>query len=410
MPALCLFEDDGVRHLAPLTLTRHAADLRLGMHTLAEMHRRAFNAEPLAFHGRPEVAAVTRQEHPEAAVNEPPAGAALWVNARYVPEPGALLDRLRAAARPGEPARAFRQRGAVVAAWLPEPPATDPLAAFDGLAEETVDGARMLDRLWHLLDDVGARIAADFDAFGKQGVEGTVRDGARVVGDAVWIAPGAEVRPGAVISALDGPVVLAEGALVEENAVIQGPCYVGEKAVVKATARVDGSAIGYWSKVGGEVHGSVVHSLSSKAHDGYLGNSYLGRWCNLGADTNTSNLKNDYGEVSMYDPVAGDFVGTERQFLGLVMGDHAKCSINTMFNTGTVVGVFANLFGASFPPRFIPSFTWGGADGIVEYRLDKALRVAEAVMARRKTPLTDADRALLAAVFEGSRDAREAAA
>jgi UDP-N-acetylglucosamine diphosphorylase/glucosamine-1-phosphate N-acetyltransferase len=169
---------------------------------------------------------------------------------------------------------------------------------------------------------------------------------------------------------------------------------------VKAAGRVEASAVGTWSKVGGEVHESVVHSFSNKAHDGYLGNSYLGRWCNLGADTNTSNLKNDYGEVTVYDAVVGDFVPTGRQFVGLFMGDHAKCSINTMFNTGTVVGVFCNLFGSGFPPRHVPSFSWGGAEGLVPYRIEKALRVAEAVMARRGVPLTEADRALLAAIAE----------
>ncbi|MEM6289545.1 MAG: hypothetical protein AAF845_20565, partial [Bacteroidota bacterium] len=201
-------------------------------------------------------------------------------------------------------------------------------------------------------------------------------------------------------SAASGPVWIGADAEVGENAVVRGPVFLGPKAVVKPAARVDTSAIGYRSKVGGEVHGSVLHSLSSKGHDGYLGDSYLGRWCNLGADTNTSNLKNDYGEVTLYDAVAGDFLPSGRQFAGLFMGDHSKCSINAMFNTGTVVGVFCNLFGAGFPPRHVPSFAWGGADGLVPYRSDKAFRVAEAVMARRDRTLTEAERTLLAAIAE----------
>jgi UDP-N-acetylglucosamine diphosphorylase/glucosamine-1-phosphate N-acetyltransferase len=193
-------------------------------------------------------------------------------------------------------------------------------------------------------------------------------------------------------------VWVGAGAEVGENAVIKGPVYLGPKVVVHPAARVEESAAGYWSKLGGEVHGSVIHSLSSKGHDGYLGDSYLGRWCNLGADTNTSNLKNDYGEVTLWDAVAEDFVGTGRQFAGLFMGDHSKCSINTMFNTGTVVGVFCNLFGTGFPPRHVPSFSWGGAEGLAPYRAEKALRVAEAVMARRDRALSDAERARLEAI------------
>ncbi len=205
------------------------------------------------------------------------------------------------------------------------------------------------------------------------------------------------------MSGAGGPVWVGAGAEVGENAVLRGPVYLGPKAVVKPAARIDESALGYWAKVGGEVHGSVVHSLSSKGHDGYLGNSYLGRWCNLGADTNTSNLKNDYGEVTLWDAEAGAFVDSGRQFAGLFMGDHSKCSINTMFNTGTVVGVFCNLFGAGFPPRHVPSFSWGGADGLAPYRTEKAFRVAEAVMARRDRSLTEAERAVLAGIAETGR-------
>lgn len=412
---LCLFEDATVRQLAPLTLTRAAGNLRVGILTLAERQQHAFEAEGLTLHTRAAVAAVTAQEYPRALVNTLPEATdgVLFVNQRWLAEPGDVLDRLRAAATPGEPARAFHQGDTLLAAWHPNPPA-DLIASevvgpfqFEGVPEERVEGAQLISRLWHLLDDVPERIAADFDmlgdTLGTAADDGTVHPSATLVNPGrIVLAPGASVRPGAILNAEAGPIYLAEGAVVEEGAIGIGPLYLGPHARLKMAARVDGSAIGTHSKVGGEVHASIVHSFSSKAHDGYLGNSYLGRWCNLGADTNTSNLKNDYGEVTMWDAVAGDFVGTERQFLGLVMGDHAKCSINTMFNTGTVVGVFCNLFGAGFPPRRVPSFSWGGADGFSEYRLEKALRVAEAVMARRDVPLTDADRALLQHIAESA--------
>ncbi len=398
--ALCLFEDETVARLAPLTRTRAAFDLRVGARLLGEAQRAAFpDAGPLVLWTRPEVAGVTAEAHPDARVNAPLDGeGALFVNARWLVRDGDLLDAIRAAARPGEPARAWTQGDSVVAAWHPNPPAGPRDVA--GLAEttEAVHDAILMDRLWHLLDDLEERLTHDIDLLGGQGTH----DGARVQAGAllvhperIHLGPGTTVRPGAILNAESGPIHVGAGAAVEEGAVLRGPVYVGPKAVVHPAGRVEASALGYWSKVGGEVQGSILHSLSNKAHDGYLGNSYLGRWCNLGADTNTSNLKNDYGEVTLWDAVAGDFVATGRRFLGLVMGDHAKCSINTMFNTGTVVGVFCNLFGSGFPPRYVPDFSWGGAEGLTAYRLEKALRVAEAVQARRNQPLTDAERALL---------------
>ena len=405
---LCLFEDDRVGHLAPLALTRGVYDLRVGARTLAETAAATFGGQ-VTFHARPALAGVVAQEHPGATVNAG-GGPTLFVNGRWRVRPGAVAHAVEAA-RPDlfrEP-RAFVQGGVLLALAHPDPPArlfsADAITAADaeGIPTEAVEGETLVTYLWDLIADLGARVTDDLDAMGGLGeTAGTVEDGATLVApDRIHLAAGAVVRAGAVVSAASGPVWIGEGAEVGENAVVKGPVFLGPKAAVKPAGRIDESAVGASSKVGGEVHGSVVHSLSSKGHDGYLGNSYLGRWCNLGADTNTSNLKNDYGEVTVWDAVAEDFVASGRQFAGLFMGDHSKCSINTMFNTGTVVGVFCNLYGSGFPPRHVPSFSWGGADGLVPYRTDKAFRVAEAVMARRGRALSDAERARLAAVAEG---------
>ena len=402
---LCLFEDAHVGRLAPLALTRAAYDLRVGARTLLEAATGAFGPDRLALHTRRALAGVVAEEHPGRPVRETPPEGTLFVNGRWLVREGAVAEAVRRARASGE-ARAFVQGDALLALWHPSPPpglldadALGPEHA-EGVPEERVEGETLVTHLWDLIDDLGDRVAHDAEALGGLGERaGRVRDGARLVEPGrVHVGAGAVVRAGAVVSAEDGPVWIGEGATVEENAVVRGPCYVGPGATVKAAARVDGSAVGPRSKVGGEVHESVLHSLSSKAHDGYLGNSYLGRWCNLGADTNTSNLKNDYGEVTVWDAVAGGFVGTGRLFAGLFMGDHSKCSINTMFNTGTVVGVFCNLFGSGFPPRHVPSFAWGGAEGLAPYRTDKAFRVAEAVMARRGRSLSGAERARLAHV------------
>jgi UDP-N-acetylglucosamine diphosphorylase/glucosamine-1-phosphate N-acetyltransferase len=158
--------------------------------------------------------------------------------------------------------------------------------------------------------------------------------------------------------------------------------------------------VGPFSKVGGEISNSVIFGYSNKGHDGFLGNSVIGEWCNLGADTNTSNLKNNYENVKIWSYARGGFVDTGLQFCGLMMGDHSKCGINTMFNTGTVVGVSANIFGDGFPRNFIPSFSWGGASGFTTYQLKKACDTAEKVMERRKLTLDPVEKEILASVFE----------
>ena len=403
---LCLFEDAAVAHLAPLALTRPACGLRVGARTLAEGTVALLGeGRALGLRVRPAVAGVAALAYPGAAVNAAPAGPTLFVNARWLARPGGLAAALVRVAR-GDAARAFvTPDGVTVALWHPDPPAT--LFADDGalVVPDTVPAeqvaAALVARLWDVVADLPERIDYDVRAMGRLGVRdgATVQDGAHVVAPHdVFLGPGATVRAGAVIDASDGPVHLAAGVTVEPNAVVRGPVFLGGKTVVKALARIDGSAAGEQCRLGGEVHESVLHSFASKGHDGYLGNSALGQWVNVGAATDTSNLKNDYGEVTLFDAVAQDFVPSGRQFLGLVMADHARCAIHTAFSTGTVVGVFANVFGSSVPPRHVPSFSWGGAEALVPYRIDKALRVAEAVVARRGRTLPDAERALLSAI------------
>ena len=409
---LCLFEDEHAGHLWPLAATRGVYGLRLGIRTLYETTREAFESPSTLLHARRRVAEVAAQEH-DALVNRIPEGLdVLFVNGRWIAEDGAVLDRLRQAARAGEPARAFVQGDVLVAAWVPGAASryveADAVtrATFEALPEETVEGARFIGRLWHLLDELDAALRRDFAArtesfniYERPGAD--IHESALLVeGEQIFVAEGATVRPGAILNAEDGPIYVDEAAVVMENAVIRGPAYVGKRAEVKVAANLESVAIGTYSKIGGEVHGSVVHSYSNKAHPGYLGDSYLGRWCNLGADTNTSNLRNDYGEVALYDAATGRDAPTGRQFAGLFMGDHSKCGINTMFNTGTVVGVSCNLYGAGYQPRFVPSFRWGRPGKLLPYRLDKALAVAEAVMARRGVALSAADRALLTTIAE----------
>ncbi len=182
---------------------------------------------------------------------------------------------------------------------------------------------------------------------------------------------------------------------------VRGPFALGENSVLKMGCKIyGGTTIGPHCKVGGELNNVVIQGFTNKAHDGFLGNSVIGAWCNLGADTNNSNLKNNYGEVKVWSYDAEEMVGTGLQFCGLIMGDHSKCGINTMLNTGTVVGVASNIFGGGFPPKFVPSFTWGGADGMVEHEFEKAMETTSRVMERRSMDLGSEERAMLKAIFD----------
>ena len=221
-----------------------------------------------------------------------------------------------------------------------------------------------------------------------------------LIGDNIFLEEGAKVTA-SVLNASAGPIYMGKDAEIMEGCLVRGSLAMGENAVLKMGAKIYGATIvGQFSKVGGEVNNCVIQDYSNKGHDGFLGNSVIGEWCNLGADTNTSNLKNNYAEVKLWNYQTGRFSKTGLQFCGLIMGDHSKCGINTMFNTGTVVGVSANIFGSGFPRNFVASFSWGGASGVSTYKAEKVFEVAEIVMKRRGIDLTAADKAILTAIFE----------
>jgi UDP-N-acetylglucosamine diphosphorylase/glucosamine-1-phosphate N-acetyltransferase len=234
---------------------------------------------------------------------------------------------------------------------------------------------------------------------------GTIDPSARVsphaiLCDAARVHVGADVviAAGAIVDPVEGPVIIDAGAEIMHGAIVRGPVYVGRGSRIKAGAKVyEGTSIGPVCKVGGEVEDVIFHSYANKQHEGFAGHSYFAAWTNLGADTNTSDLKNNYSPVRM--TLEGVELDTGRMFLGSILADHTKTGINTMLNTGTTAGVGCNLYGGDFPPKYLPSFSWGGAAGLATYHLDRFVRTASAVMQRRGLTLTDAERALLAHVF-----------
>lgn len=222
----------------------------------------------------------------------------------------------------------------------------------------------------------------------------------------IFVEEGAQIEF-ATLNPAGGYIYIGKYAEIMEGSIVRGSLALCEHSILKIGAKIYGpSTVGPYSKVGGEVNNSVIQGYSNKGHDGFLGNSVLGEWCNLGADTNNSNLKNNYADVKVWNYKKKGFINTGLQFCGLMMGDHSKCGINTMFNTGTVVGVSANIFGAGFPRNFIPSFTWGGAAGFTTYALPKAFETAKLVMERRNIPFDETEQNILKEVFKLTEEFR----
>ncbi|WP_458625898.1 GlmU family protein [Winogradskyella sp. PC D3.3] len=294
----------------------------------------------------------------------------------------------------------------VIAFFVKEGEEVNDFSTFDAIEFE--GELLKIEHTWDIFALNGDAIIEDFNLITKdrqsQPIPSTINT---INPENIFIEKGATLNF-ATLNASSGPIYIGRDAEVMEGSMVRGPFALCNNATLKMASKIYGpTTVGPHSKVGGEVSNSVIFGFSNKGHDGFLGNSVLGEWCNLGADTNTSNLKNNYAEVRLWDYNTEGFAKTGLQFCGLMMGDHSKCGINTMFNTGTVVGVSANIFGSGFPRNFVPSFSWGGSKGFVTYKTEKAFEVAEVVMARRKEEFTDQDKAILNHIFEETKSYRK---
>ncbi|TDY11876.1 GlmU family protein [Meridianimaribacter flavus] len=258
-----------------------------------------------------------------------------------------------------------------------------------------------VEHTWDIFSKNGNAIAEDFELLTKGRKSQPIPASNNTIeASNIFIEEGAKLEF-VTLNATNGPIYIGKDAEIMEGSIIRGPFALCDHATVKLGAKIYGpTTVGPYSKVGGEVNNSVIFGYSNKGHDGFLGNSVLGEWCNLGADTNNSNLKNNYAEVRLWSYETEGFARTGLQFCGLMMGDHSKCGINTMFNTGTVVGVSSNIFGSGFPRNFVPSFSWGGNSGFTTYLTKKAFEVAKVVMQRRSIEFTQQDADILEHVFE----------
>ncbi|MGY6558452.1 MAG: GlmU family protein [Nitritalea sp.] len=386
MKQLVLFDDPALRAgLLPFTFTRPVADIRVGILRVAEKW---------AHHLSSEVGFLTQDFLQEKFPLLPEA--TLFINGACLPD-AALVEAV-AALRKGE---SIWQEQTLIAFQAETP--TFQMEAIPEKGRKTLAGPLRLIRYpWDIFLQNGQEIRADFALLTAGQVSEPLLDPHTKVyaPEHIFIAPGARVHA-AVLNASTGPIYIGKDAEVQEGALIRGPFSMGEGSVVNMGAKVRGdTSLGPHCKIGGEVSNAVFFGYSNKGHDGFLGNAVIGEWCNLGADTNNSNLKNNYAPVKVWDYSKGRFTQTGLQFCGLLMGDHAKCGINTMFNTGTVVGVGANVFGAGFPRNFVPDFSWGGASGLSTFTFSKFEETASVVMKRRGLDFDAVEKTILSHVFQ----------
>jgi len=395
--SICLFEGIYYSRLLPLVYFRPTYDLRCGILTLREKVQHYFHNTSISLHCREYLSDLVKQQNPGSLVNEIKGKSCLFINGRVIAD-SKLAEQLSTDTDTmfvkGETIIAARVSGSKLNSLNLRLKDLFTFSDFNDLSKKEVD-AKVIH--FNLLT---SKVAGSK-------IKGRVYPGAHLLNqESIFIDEGAKVKPGVVLDAEEGPIYIGKDAKIFPNAVIEGPAFIGNKSSIKIGAKIyENTSIGEVCKVGGEVEGSIIHSYSNKQHDGFLGHAYLGMWVNLGADTNNSDLKNNYGSVKVI--INGELVDSGSMFVGLTMGDHSKCAINTMFNTGTVVGVSSNIFGSGFPKKYVPSFSWGGAESMTSYDIEKALDVAKCVMSRRKINLTEAEEKVFREIFNMTSEERK---
>jgi len=391
MKNIILFDDDNWSALLPLTYTRPICELRIGILTIKEKWERHLELP----------ASYITQDYLSEKYDINIAEDNYIINSTVVPtyKLVRLVKQLglNEAILVGDELVAARMDIQQFEALI-EDKGINELDGIDISKEE--DTLLQITRPYHIFQYNDVELERDYDLLTKGRTSQPISDTNKTVAaDRIFLEPGAIVEH-SILNATKGPIYVAQGAEIMEGCIVRGGLAMCEGSVLKLGAKVYGATtLGPYCKVGGEINNSVLTGYSSKGHEGFLGNSVLGEWCNLGADTNTSNLKNNYAKVKLWSYDDERFVDTGLQFCGLVMGDHSKTGINTMLNTGTVVGVNANIFGSGYPRNFVPSYSWGGASGFKTYLSNKSLEVAEVVMARRNKSLAEADVKILESVY-----------
>ncbi|HEY0055844.1 MAG TPA: GlmU family protein [Pedobacter sp.] len=390
--SIVLFDDSARESLLPLTFTRPVASLRVGILTIAEKWERRLNVS----------ASFITAEYLQVKFPYTAQSSQIYINGSICPS-NALLDAIDQL-NDGEALVNNEILIAAKTAYLNKSSFFSDLFNLKKIEFGSAYTRIVYPEDIFKLND--SELREDFTLLTAGRTSSALSSSNTILGDNIFVEEGA-VAECSVFNTKDGPIYLGKNSEVWEGSLIRGSFALGEHSQVKMGAKLYGkTTIGPFCRVGGEINNSVIHSYSSKGHEGYLGNAVLGEWCNIGADSNNSNLKNNYAEVKLWDYNKRNFRKTGMQFCGLIMADHAKCGINTMFNTGTVVGVSANVFGAGYPRNFIPDFSWGGAQGFDLYALNKAFETAEKVFERRNRALDQTEKDILSTVFELTKSYR----
>ncbi|WP_438978152.1 GlmU family protein [Polaribacter sp.] len=385
-----LFDGDVRNALLPFTYTKPVADLRIGILTIREKWEKYLGLTTTTI-----TEDYLEEKYPMVEMPEN-----IMINASFCPNDG-LVEMVK---NLSEKEAIFKGED-VIAFYTTD---TQEEVNFEDYKQvEFTEDVLQIKNTWDIFSLNNKAIEQDFNLITKNRKSQPIPAGVNTVNqENIFLEEGAKLTF-CTLNASTGPIYIGKDAEIMEGCIVRGALAMCDNSVLKLGAKIYGATtIGPHSKVGGEVNNSVLMGYSNKGHDGFLGNSVLGEWCNLGADTNNSNLKNNYAEVRLWDYNTGRFAKTGLQFCGLMMGDHSKCGINTMFNTGTVVGVSANIFGSGFPRNFIPSFSWGGASGFTEYKTNKVFEVANEVMKRRKISFDDIQKRILENVYELTKQYR----
>lgn len=384
--------DGAVRNaLLPFTFTRPVADIRIGILTIREKWEKYLGYTTTTL-----TEEYLMEKYPMVEMD-----ANVMINAAFLPNE-VIVEMVRSL----EPQQVIVKGDEVIAFHTTD---TQEEVDFDSyeVIEYTSDIIK-IEHTWDIFSKNDLAIREDFDLLTEGRQSQVIPKSVNVIApENVFIEEGTKLEF-VTLNASTGPIYIGKNAEIMEGSVIRGPFALCEEAQVKLAAKIYGATtVGPHCRVGGEINNSVLFAYSNKGHDGFLGNSVLGEWCNIGADSNNSNLKNNYEEVKLWSYETDSFQKTGLQFCGLMMGDHSKCGINTMFNTGTVVGVSANIFGSGFPRNFVPSYSWGGASGFATYITKKAFETARIVMSRRNISFTPTDAKILEHIFEETKKYRK---
>lgn len=382
-----LFDDGSRNNLLPLTYTRPVADIRVGIFTIREKWEKMLHTKTSS-----QTQDYLKTKYPcEFAIDMDN----IWINGSILPNQK-LIEEVKSL----HPGQMLVSSAVILAVNSGNKNNFDALSIDNFAKFESHARALRIEHLWDIFSKNGEAIINDFELITAGRKSLALSSNNQVIGlENIFVEEGAKVEC-AILNASAGPIYIGKDAEIMEGSIVRGPFALCEHSTLKLGAKIYGpTTIGPHSKVGGEVNNSVIFGYSNKAHDGFLGNSVLGEWCNIGADSNNSNLKNNYAEVKLWNYTKESYVGTGLTFCGLIMGDHSKCGINTMFNTGTVVGVNSTIFGAGFPQNHIPSFSWGGASGFTTYKLEQAIEVAKRVFERRNQEFNQIELEILTHIF-----------